>query len=127
MNRLKRAWTDERMEVIVGHLLRVGVLTAALVVLFGAGVYLVRHGSGSPDYGVFRGEPEELRSLSGIIRSVLSFRGRGLIQLGLVLLIATPVARVAFCVFAFARARDRLYVIVTLIVLSALLFSLTGS
>jgi len=127
MNRPKPAWTDERVEAIVGHLLRVGVLTAAGFVLFGAAVYLVRHGGSSPDYGVFRGEPEELRSLSGIIGSVLSFRGRGLIQLGLVLLIATPVARVAFCVLAFARERDWLYVVVTLIVLSALLFSLTGS
>jgi uncharacterized membrane protein len=127
MHRPRRAWTDERVEIIVGHLLRIGVVTAALVVLFGAGVYLARHGGGSPDYGVFRGEPEELRSLSGIIQSALSFRGRAVIQFGLVLLIATPVARVAFSVFAFARERDGMYVIVTLIVLSALLYSLTGS
>ena len=56
----------------------------------------------------------------------LSFRARGLIQLGLLLLIATPVARVAFSVFAFARQHDRTYVVVTLIVLSILIFSLAG-
>jgi uncharacterized membrane protein len=50
--------------------------------------------------------------------------GRGWIQLGLLLLIATPVARVAFSVYAFARQRDFLYVGVTLIVLTVLLFGL---
>lgn len=127
MNRTRRRWTDEQVEAVVGHLLRFGVITAAAVVLFGAVVYLVRHGADSPNYGVFRGEPEELRGLRGIIRSVLAFRGRGLIQLGLVLLIATPVARVAFSVLGFAKERDWMYVGVTLIVLTALLFSLTGS
>jgi uncharacterized membrane protein len=47
-------------------------------------------------------------------------------QLGLLLLIATPVARVAFSVFAFALQRDRLYVVVTLAVLGVLAFSMTG-
>jgi uncharacterized membrane protein len=49
-----------------------------------------------------------------------------LIQLGLLLLIATPVARVAFSVAAFAMQRDRLYVVVALIVLAVLMYSLTG-
>jgi len=49
-----------------------------------------------------------------------------LIQLGLLLLIATPVARVAFSVVAFAMQRDRLYVAVALIVLAVLMYSLMG-
>jgi uncharacterized membrane protein len=52
--------------------------------------------------------------------------GRGLIQLGLLFLIATPVARVAFSVAAFALEKDTLYVAVTLVVLTLLLLSLTG-
>jgi uncharacterized membrane protein len=51
-------------------------------------------------------------------------QGRGLIALGLMLLIAVPVGRVVFSVYAFARRRDRLYVVVTLVVLGLLLFSL---
>jgi uncharacterized membrane protein len=47
--------------------------------------------------------------------------------LGILILIATPVARVAFSVFAFAEERDRMYVIVTLIVLALLLFSLSAT
>ena len=49
-----------------------------------------------------------------------------MIQLGLLVLIATPIARVAFSLVAFALQRDRIYVIVTLIVLAVLLYSLTG-
>ena len=51
-------------------------------------------------------------------------RGRGLIQLGVLLLIATPVARVVFSAWAFARQRDWTYVLVTLFVLAVLLFGL---
>jgi uncharacterized membrane protein len=87
---------------------------------------LIRYGAALPDYGVFRGEPANLCTVSGIVPEALSFHPRGIIQLGLLLLIATPVARVAFSVLAFAWQRDRTYVIVTLIVLVILLYSLTG-
>ena len=50
--------------------------------------------------------------------------GRGIIQLGLLLLIATPVARVVFSVIGFVRQRDFVYVVLTLIVLAVLLYSL---
>ncbi|HKA56034.1 MAG TPA: DUF1634 domain-containing protein [Candidatus Binatia bacterium] len=121
-----RAWTDEQVETIVGALLRGGVLLAAAVVLIGAGVYLRKYGGTTPDYRMFRGEPEDLRSISGIISAALALRGRGLIQLGLLLLIATPVARVVFSAVAFACQRDYTYVTITLIVLALLLYSLTG-
>jgi uncharacterized membrane protein len=48
-------------------------------------------------------------------------------QLGLLLLIATPIARVMFSAVAFAMERDRMYVGFTLIVLAVLLYSLFGS
>jgi len=119
-------WTDQYVEELIGNLLRVGVTLAAAVVLFGGSIYLVRHGLAAPRYHVFVGEPADLRNVSGIVRDALSLRGRGLIQLGLLLLIATPVARVAFSVAAFAMQRDRLYVVVALVVLAVLMYSLTG-
>jgi uncharacterized membrane protein len=119
-------WTDQYVEELIGTLLRVGVTLAAAVVLFGGTVYLVRHGLAAPQYHVFVGEPTDLRRLSGIVKDALAFRARGLIQLGLLLLIATPIARVAFSVAAFALQGDRLYVVVTLIVLAVLMYSLTG-
>jgi uncharacterized membrane protein len=119
-------WTDQYVEELIGTLLRAGVTLAAAVVLFGGTVYLVRHGLAAPQYHVFVGEPTDLRRLSGIVKDALAFRGRGLIQLGLLLLIATPIARVAFSVAAFALQGDRLYVVVTLIVLAVLIYSLAG-
>ena len=123
---IKEVWTDQKIEDIIGNLLRVGVGTAAAVVFVGAAIYLVRHGTGHANYRVFHGQPSDLRSLRGIIQAALSLRARGIMQLGLVLLIATPVARVAFSVVAFAIEGDRMYVVFTLIVLAILSFSLAG-
>ena len=120
------SWDDVRVEGIIGNLLRAGVLLAAALVLLGGGIFLVRHGGELPHYRVFRGEPSDLRTVSGVLADVLSFHGRNIIQFGLLLLIATPVARAAFSVVAFALERDWLYVAVTLIVLAVLLFSLAG-
>lgn len=123
----KSSWTDQNIEDIVGNLLRIGVLLSALVVVAGALVYLVRCGESPVDFRVFRGEPADLRSLHGIVRSTIHLQGRGIIQFGLLLLIATPVARVAFSVFAFAKERDRTYVLLTLIVFLILAYSLLGT
>jgi uncharacterized membrane protein len=120
------AWTEERVEATVARLLRAGVSVSAAVVLVGGSLYLARHGFERPHYGVFLGEPSDLRSVAGILRDAAAFSGRGWIQLGLLLLIATPVARVAFSVAAFVFQRDTTYVFVTLLVLALLALSLTG-
>ncbi|MGB9286866.1 MAG: DUF1634 domain-containing protein, partial [Candidatus Sulfotelmatobacter sp.] len=85
------------------------------------------HGHSPTSYRTFQEEPPNLRSVSGVFRETFALRGRGIIQLGLLLLIATPVARVAFAIFGFAEEHDRLYVIVASIVLLILLYSLVGS
>jgi uncharacterized membrane protein len=118
-------WTDERTEVIVGNLLRVGVLLSALVVLAGGVLYLAHHGADPvDDRSTFTPEPPEYSRPADIVREAGSGHGRPLIQLGLLLLIATPVARVAFSIFAFARERDWTYVLITAFVLVVLLYAL---
>jgi uncharacterized membrane protein len=117
-------WTDERIERILGNLLRYGVLAAASTVFLGGVIYLWRRGDLIVPYHVFEGEPANLRSPVAIFKDAFAFRGRSLIQFGLLILIATPVARVVFSVFAFIRQRDYLYVAVTLFVLLVLLYSL---
>ena len=126
MNEPAASWTDQRVETIVGRLLHAGVLLAALVVALGGAIFLLRHGLDAPHYRKFGGEPAEYRTLAGIVSRAVTFHGRNIIQLGLLLLIATPVARVAFSVVAFALERDRLYVGITLVVLAVLVFSLAG-
>ncbi len=120
------AWTDEQMDQWIGTLLRAGVILAAAVVLFGGVLYLTKYGAQARHYNVFRGEPTDLRSVGGIQSDVLSLRSRGLIQLGVLLLIATPIARVLLSVIVFVAERDYRYVVITLIVLSVLMFSLLG-
>jgi uncharacterized membrane protein len=118
--------SDPRLQAVVGNLLRFGVLLAAAVVLVGGLVYLARHGGAAPSYHVYHGQPENLRSLAGIVRTALALDDQGIVQLGLVLLVATPIARVAIAGVVFAIERDRAYVLVALLVLALLLWSLLG-
>lgn len=119
-------WTDRKVEDLIGNLLRAGVVLSALIVFVGAVVYLARHGGELADYRVFHGEPNQLRTIPGVLREALAFQGRGIIQLGLLLLIATPVARVVLSIAGFAAERDRMYVGFATIVLVILLYSLFG-
>jgi uncharacterized membrane protein len=122
-----REWYEQRMENTIANLLRGGVLLSAFVVIAGAVLYLGSHPFARVSYRSFAGEPEQLKNVHGIVRSALSGQARSIIQLGLLLLIATPVARVIFSVFAFAVEHDRMYVVFTLVVLAVLLYSLFGS
>ena len=117
---------EERMEQFLGNLLRAGVLLAAAVVLVGGAIFLFRHGSEQVDLGQFQGEPAELRHPVEIIAAAWTGHSRPLIQVGLLILVATPVARVAFSVLGFLRQRDWVYVAITLFVLALLLVGLLG-
>jgi uncharacterized membrane protein len=119
-------WNDERMDRIISVLLRTGVISSSIVVLIGGIWYLAQSGGLAPDYRTFQGEPAALNGFRGIMRGLFSWHGRNWIQFGLVILVATPVARVAFSVFAFFKERDWLYVALTLLVLSVLMFSFIG-
>ncbi len=114
---------DQRLENIMGNLLRTGVILSALVVLAG-GIRFARHSTESTDRRTFHGEPAELREPVPIIEGAFRLDPRAMIQAGLLLLIATPVARVVFSALAFALRRDWIYVGLTLFVLAVLLYSL---
>jgi uncharacterized membrane protein len=122
-----QSWYDERIENIIAQLLRGGVLLAALVVIGGAIPYLGFHPRTRVSYRFFHDEPPQLKTVHGIVAVAFSGNVLAVMQLGLLLLIATPIARVVFSVFAFAFEGDRMYVAFTLIVLAVLLYSLFGS
>ena len=115
---------DRRVDQIIGNLLRTGVLLAAAVVLVGGILFLVHNGSLPVAYRLFRGEPSDLRHVSDIFQQFIALDPRGIIQFGILLLIATPIGRVVFTVFAFAYARDWTYVVITIIVLVLLIYSI---
>lgn len=116
--------TDESLEIAIGRVLQTGVLLAAAVVLIGGVMYLM-HASGlRHDYSHFHGVAEALRTPSGIWHGVLKGDAQSVIQLGLLLLIATPVMRVVFAGVGFLMERDWLYFWVSFVVLVVLLYSL---
>ena len=116
--------TDKRMEEVIGILLQVGVLLSAAVVLAGGIWLLVECGNGRPEYRTFRPSDPALRSPAGILASLRNPSPQSVIQFGLLLLIATPVARVVLSLVAFTLQRDRVYIVVTLLVLAVLIYSL---
>ena len=126
MPKASRRWEDRDAELVIARLLRAGIALSAAVVLFGVVLYLARHGGERVDFGFFHGEPARSRRLWDIVRDAGALHGRGVLQLGVVLLIATPVLRVAFSVAAFIAERDWMYVVFTAIVLGLLLYGLFG-
>jgi len=118
---------DTAVERLVSIVLRGGVLAAAAVTASGGALYLARHGGEPINYTAFNGEPASLRGLAGIVQGAMGGRAEWIIAAGLLLLIATPIARVAVLLMVFIRERDRLYVAVSTVVLAVLLLSLFDS
>jgi uncharacterized membrane protein len=112
------------IEELLGTLLIVGVTSAAVVVAVGGILNLLQHGVVRVDFSVFRGVAHGLDSVKGVMRQAASLNGSGIIQLGILFLILTPVARVLFSLAAFAVEKDLLYVIITSAVFGILALSL---
>jgi len=115
------------VELLISNLLRIGVAASLLIVATGTVISFVHH----PDYLT---QPPALQRLTtpgaafphtirDVILGVRDFRGQAIVMVGLMLLIATPVARVAVSILGFVYERDRRYVIITTIVLALLLLS----
>ncbi len=119
--------SGQSIEIVLGRVLQIGTLVSAVVIAAGGIAWLVASGGQTPHYGVFRGEPSDLSSAQGIARAAGTLDPQGIMQLGLLLLVSTPIARVIGALVAFALQRDRLYVVVASLVLSALLYSLLAS
>ena len=120
----KNKITDYDIESVMGTLLITGVIISGVVVLFGGVCYLYQMGTSLPHYKTFRGGLSGLRSVKQILAGVTHFDSLAIIQLGLVLLIATPIARVIFSVIGFFFEKDYLYVIISLLVLVIIGFSI---
>jgi uncharacterized membrane protein len=123
----KAYWADQDVEKLVGTLLRCGVVTASCIVMLGGMFYLVKHGQAiRPDYSTFVGEKAGFTTFKGITEGFFKFDAMGIIQFGVLVLIATPILRIVFSLFAFVLERDRLYVVITLIVLCVMVVSIFG-
>jgi uncharacterized membrane protein len=115
---------DSALDARIGALLQVGVFSSAAVILAGGVILLARHGRDIPNYSTFHGVPNRLNTLSGIVTGAMHGDALAIVQFGILMLIATPVARVVFSVFAFLAERDWLYVAISALVLCVLAYSL---
>ncbi len=115
---------DSVIDAHIGILLHVGMYISAAVILLGGVLLVGREGRHVPDYRVFHGVPTGLNSIGGTLTQAFHGDPLAIIQSGLLLLIATPVARVIFSVFSFLAERDYLYVAISSIVLVTLLYSI---
>jgi len=127
MQQRKEAWGDQQMRNILGTLLRVGVMTSAAVVIIGGILFFIQHPGETIDYTIFKAEPVRLRHVHTILLETLQFKSRAVIQFGLLLLIATPVARVFFSLVGFIIEKDKIYIVITAIVFIILCCSLFSS
>lgn len=126
---------DEKLQLLISWTLRTGVLAATALGLVGGAMFYAAHlMSAHPahaDFGTFQGaampfsEPAEiLRNAFGSPGETLDLRGLSIIQVGIMLLLATPVIRVVFSVVGFALEKDHFYVWITLTVLAVLMVSI---
>jgi uncharacterized membrane protein len=108
---------DKDLENLIGNLLRTGVLASSATIIAGGCIYLWQHGAQLPAYQSFAGLTMSFYSLPLVLKGVVRGSGEHIIQLGVLFLIATPVARVVFSIFGFIKEKDRLYIVITLLVL----------
>lgn len=118
---------ERKVELFISWLLRTGVMISLTLLVAGVSV-MFRH------HPLYRSSHTELAALtsargvyphtvSAVLQSAREGRGQGIAMLGLLLLIATPVFRVAVSVVLFARERDLLFVALTTTVLALLILS----
>ena len=123
MNKFK----DKDMQAIIGWVLRIGVSASMILVFIGGVFFVFRHGHSIPDYKDFKGVPYFIHNTGGILEGVRNLKGQAIIQLGIILLIATPIIRVAFSAVGFIIEKDYLYTAISIIVLLIIFASmLTG-
>lgn len=124
MAKSAKTWDDEQMRQVMGTLLRAGVVISALLVVLGGVLFFIQHPAETFNFTSFKGEPDRLKHVGVIFKEALELKSRAIIQLGLLLLIATPVARVMFSLVGFLIEKDWIYVAITFLVLFILCYSI---
>ena len=124
-----KASDPDTMNAVLSAVLRYGVILSAAITMLGTALALERYGLSSASQFVTylpNQVPHEpfSTSLGAMFSGVLAFDPFSIIELGVVALMATPVARVLISIFLFAAEKDRLYVYITAVVLTLLLFSM---
>ena len=121
---IKHYLGDKDVQVILGTLLRVGVIVSTAVVLLGGVIFLTNQGNQTVSFSEFKPEQVKFSSVAEILSGLKTFDGLAIIQFGVLLLIFTPIARVVFSIFSFLMEKDYMYVLIGIIVLCVIITSL---
>lgn len=121
---IKHYLADKDVQVILGTLLKVGVLVSTCIVLIGGMIFIYTHASQKVSFTDFKPEEVKFSSIASIFVGLRAFDGLAIIQFGVLLLIFTPIARVVFSIFSFLMEKDYMYVLIGIIVLCVIITSL---
>lgn len=121
-----KKFKDTDMQLLLGRVLRAGTVTSVCIVFFGGVIYLHRHGHFMASYKVFNGTPAFLHQTDSLFQGAMALRGQAIIQIGILLLIATPILRVTFSAIGFVLEKDYLYAGISLLVLLIIFTSMLG-
>lgn len=114
------------MRIWISSILRLGVALSALLIVTGGVLFLIQHPREFISFKNFIGQPVRLRHFETIFKEACQLRSRSVIQLGILVLIATPVIRVIFSLIEFLINRDWVFVAITAFVLLILFYSIMG-
>ncbi|NVY97161.1 DUF1634 domain-containing protein [Lactobacillus sp. DCY120] len=106
------------IELIIGKILRVGVIVSVIVMIIGLGLMVIQTPTGTTVHFP--------TTISGLVHGIGHFQAASIMMLGIFLLILTPVLRVVVSIYAFAKEKDYLYVIITTLVLVILAIAMIG-
>jgi uncharacterized membrane protein len=115
---------DRDVQLILGTLLRVGVILATSVVLIGGIIFISEQSAHVVSFENFKPEEAKFSSIASILMGLRSLDGLAIIQFGVLLLIFTPIARVVFSIFSFLMEKDYMYVLIGIVVLCVIITSL---
>lgn len=118
---------DEQLQTSLTRLMIGGVVVSAAIILIGLIWFVTAHSSLKLDDHIFKGEPKYFENPVSMVSRALDEGAigerRSVVMIGVMLLLITPLVRVAFAAFGFAAQKDRLYTVISLVVLSVLIVS----
>lgn len=117
----------ENFNLIIGKFIITFVIIAAVVASLGGVLYLWQNGHETINYHLFQGEPKMYTSFSGILDAAFSFSAKGIIQLGILLLVLGQVGRVFLTLCLFVKEKDYFFSFSSLFIFVIMVVSLLSS
>ena len=113
---------DDKLELLLSNLLKIGVIISGIITFIGAILFLFQHGLEIPNYHDFKPHPFHLSDLNNFFSNIISFQPESIMKLGILMLIATPVLRVFLSLLAYSVQKDYMYILFSLLVLMVMVY-----